>query len=345
MKYLLIICGLLTFLFVGCNENCDTITSPVDDRIVFETNFLQYSDNNYFIDQIYTDTSSGFNIYNLYYGSQTPTISKKYYVKNIEVYISINQISQTYTSIIAHAYLNLPPRSPSVMYPDSLRNNNNVIIIGQEELGRFRLLNEGRDYLFHPETGYITFLFPILSQDRIAVAYRIENEGLTDSDDLIYGEFISELVNNSKAKAVLKLVKPANLFPAMKDAWNLKMKNIYQINPDIEQIKDLDLDIFLKRSDGSETDKINNIGLLELFGFDRVNKEGIPGSDGKFDDIPGINYDPRTGQIIFPVIQPFGNNIPALLRDYKYQAIYDTLKSYLTMPGNSFIIRGEYKPE
>jgi len=344
MKFLLVSFVLFVLLLGGCNkEESNPITPPVDDRVSFEINFLQYSDNNYFIDEVYTDTSAEFNMYNLYYGSLIQTVLPKYFVKDFEVYISINQINQTLNSIIAHAYIDLPPRTSSNMYSDSLRYSN-IIPVGQEELMRFRLLNEGGDYIFHRETGYITFLSPLQNQDAIAIAYRIENDSPTDSDDLFYGEFFTDLINNSDSIGVLKLVKPMNLNPLFESAWKLKMKNIYQITPYTGQVTDLDLYIYLKNSDGSESNSINNVGLLELFGFDMLTENRSPGSDGKFDNRIGFNFDPRTSEIIFPVIQPFGKNIPPMLNEYKYQAIYDTIKTYLSLPGNSFIIRGKYKP-
>ncbi len=343
MKYLLISFVLFTLLFIGCNnENCNPITTPFDARESFEINFLEYSDNNYFIDQVYSDTVASFNIYNLFYGNITPIILPKYFVKEIEVYQAINRIDQTQNSIEATAYINLPSRLSGTMYSDSLRYQNNIIA-GEIEATRFRLLNEGSDYLFHSETGYITFLYPLMDQDVIAIAYKIENNPGVE-DDLNYGEFISELVNNSKTRGVLKLVKPKNLHPQYEAAWNLKMKNIYQITPYIGQIKIAELDIYLKKHDGTESNIINNIRLLELFGLDRFNENAMPIPDGKFDNRIGINFEPRTSEIIFPVIQPFGNNIPFILNDYKYQAIYDTIKSYLSIPGNSFIIKGKYKP-
>ena len=66
--------------------------------------------------------------------------------------------------------------------------------------------------------------------DILAVAYRIEGESRDRSDDIIYGEFMAELVKNSKTEAVLKLVKPSNNQPLFEDAWELKMKNIYKIS-------------------------------------------------------------------------------------------------------------------
>lgn len=331
---------IITF-FIGCNkEECDPITPPVDDRISFEVNFIQYSDNNYFIDEVYADTTSELNMFNLYYGNIPPTVLIKYYVKYLEVYQSINVVSQS--SVYASAYIDLPPRSESSKYPDSLRYNFNPIV-GQEEVGRFRLLSEGRDYLFHPETGYITFLSTLNEQDIVAIAYKIQDEW-GQNEDLCYGEFFTDLINNSDSIAVLKLVKPRNLQPAFTKAWKLKMRNIYQITPYMGQITNLDLDIFLKKADGSESNSINNVGLLELFGFDKFTQNGNVGADGKFDNRIGYNIEPRTSEIIFPFIQPFGNNIPSMLNEYKYQAIYDTIKVFLSLPGNSFTIKGKYKP-
>lgn len=342
MKYLLISLVIFSMLFIGCNkEECDPITPPVDDRIPFEINFLEYSDNNYFIDQVYTDTSAAFNMYNLYYGSVTPIILPKYFVKEIEVYKSVNSIFEE--GIEATAYINLPPRSSDSMYADELRNVN-TIISGQNDAALFRLLDEGNDYIFNPVTGWIGFINPLMDQDIIAIAYKIDNDSPGYNDDLYYGEFISELVNNSKTRGVLKLVKPRNLQPAYELAWNLKMKNIYPIAPYIGQVTDLDLDIYLKKSDGTESNTINNIRLLELFGFDKVNESAMPVPDGKFDNRRGFNIEPRTSEIIFPVIQPFGKNIPFVLDEFKYQAIYDTMKAFLSMPGNSIIIKGKYKP-
>ncbi len=340
MRHILIPVILFGILFIGCKKDCNPVTTPVDDRIPFEINYLQYSENNYFLDTVYANTSE-YGTFNLYYGKFPPAVLPKYYIKNIEVYKSINQISDDIESIFACVYIDLPPRSSSDMYSDLFRNIN-IVTPGNNLSGRFKLLSKNNDYIFHAETGYITFLNPIQDDDVYAAAFRIENNTPSDSDDLYYGEFISELVSNSKKIGVLKLIKPNNLQPFFKEAWQLKMKNIYQVTPSTEPISNLDFDIYLKKSDGTESNKINNMRLLELFGFDKMNEEGTPGTDGKFDNISGINYEPNTGEIIFPFIQPFGDNIPAVLKNYKYQAIYDTVKSYLSLPGNSFIIKGKY---
>jgi len=328
---------ILTFLF-GCDEeDCPPCSTPTDERIAFEMNYLEYSDNNFFIDEVYSDTSSQLNMFNLYYGNIPPIINVQYLVKEIEVYKSINQIGQNF--IYAFAYIDLPPRQASTKYPDSLRYNPDLIA-GEEEAGRFGLLSEGRDYLFHPETGYITFLSSLHNQDAIAVAYKIEGQ----QNNIIYGEFFADLIHNHDSAAVLKLVKPRNLQPSFSKAWKLKMKNLYKLIPYLGEAIDVDLDIYLKRADGTETNSINNRRLLELFGFDKIKEDGSLGPDGKFDNRIGYNYDPRTSEIIFPVIEPFGENIPSELIDYKYNLIYDTSKTFLSLHANYFVVKGKYRP-
>ena len=327
---------ILTFLF-GCDEeDCPPCSTPTDNRISFEMNFLEYSDNNYFIDDVYADTSSGLNIFNQYYGNIPSIVTYEYYVNEIEVYKSINQLIGP-SFIYANAYIDLPQRSASSKYPDSLRYNSELIA-GEEEAGRFGLLSEGRDYLFHRATGHITFLWSLNDHDVIAVAYKAFG-------NIIYGEFFTDLINNHDSVAVLKLVKPRNLEPAYSKAWKLKMKNIYKMIPYRGEATDVDLDIYLKKADGMETNSINNRRLLELFGFDKFHENGGPGPDGKFDEIPpGLTYERKSSEIIFPVLEPFGENIPTELIDYKYNLIYDTSKTFLSLPANYFIIKGKYKP-
>lgn len=342
MKYLIISVVLFLTFYIGCNEkDCNPVSPPIDDRVSFEISFLDYSENNYFIDEIYSDTSSNLNLYNLYYGGSTPIVKTNYLVKDIEVYLSISTSYQN--SILAWAHIDLPARSLNEKYPNSYRELIEPIP-GEEELSKFRLLHEGRDYIFHRETGYLTFMIPIQGMDIVAAAYRIENDSPSHVDDSFYGEFFTDLINNSDSVGVLKLIKPRNLQPIYEAAWKLKLKNHYQITPFIGQVTDLDLDIYIKRADGTESNLINNVRLLELFGLDKLNADGSPGPDGKFDYRSGITFRPQTSEIIFPVIEPFGNNIPAILSEYKYQAIYDTFKTLLTLPDNKFIIKGKYKP-
>ena len=51
MRYSVIFSVLFVVFFIGCNDKeCDPVSPPIDDRVSFEISFLDYSDNNYFID-------------------------------------------------------------------------------------------------------------------------------------------------------------------------------------------------------------------------------------------------------------------------------------------------------
>ena len=324
---------LLTLLLSCDKEDCPPCSTPTDDRISFEMNFLEYSDNNYFIDDVYVDTSSGLNIFNQYYGNIPSIVNYEYYVNEIEVYKSINTSGPNF--IHACAYIDLPKRLATSKYSDSLRFNG-APIAGEEEAGRFWLLSEGRDYLFHRATGNITFLWSLNDHDAIAVAYK--------TPGIIYGEFFTDLINNHDSVAVLKLVRPRNLQPTYLKAWKFKMKNIYKMIPYRGEATDVEMDIYLKKADGTETNSVKGKRLLELFGFDTFHENGDSGPDGKFDNFPGITYERESSEIIFPVLEPFGLNIPQTLEEYKYDLIYDTAKTYLTLPANYFVIKGKYNP-
>jgi cell surface protein SprA len=348
MKNLITFITFALLLLVGCKEdcNCPTDSSTQDTGASFEISTTEYSDNDYFLDEVYTDTTADLNLYNQFYGNTLPIVSPKYYVKNIEVFKSVATISLPPEALITGiAYTNLPPRNFSNLYSDSLRNIQ-VITPGQVESTRFQQLSEGSDYIFHPETGYLSLLFDIKDSEVLAVSYSIENELSAFEDDIIYGEFLEELVNSPDTILVLKLIKPRNLIPSFEDAWKLKLKNIYKIEPYLGGVTNLDFDIYLQLLDGTEIDKINGQSFLQIFGFDKFDEQGNNVPDGKLDDRPGLTYNPETSEIIFPVIQPFGKNLPAVLDDsLMFQPIYDTTKSAASHYNhNKFIIKGKYVP-
>jgi cell surface protein SprA len=138
------------------------------------------------------------------------------------------------------------------------------------------------------------------------------------------------------------MIKPPYLNPDMKDAWKLQLKNIYRIDLGTI-IKSIDLNIYYK---------INNLlfsswysdSFLRLFGFDQINSSEAPVPDGKFDQRPYFTYLPSTSDIIFPVLQPFGNNCPKQVLDLCYHAIYDSSKSSLTQK-DGFVIKGSIVPD
>ena len=281
-----------------------------------------YSENHYFIDQVYTDST----LFRQYFFNVPSIVNNNLFVNEIEVWKSINVItSDKSNERSANAYLNLEPISPGGRYPDSLRKKIENPVLGKEETGRFKLLRQGVDYILHPNTGFISFKTSIQTQDVIAIAF---NQGPAD---VTYGEFIAAAQDTF---LVLKLIKPGNLQPQFTDAWQLKLKNIYPTGSRNIKKEGFNFSIKYEVIGQDPTDELQttsgNVKLLEAFGFDQQGEGGNPNPDNKFDWRPGYTIFPETGEIIFSTLQPFGNNIPPDLdsEDLKYSLIYDTTKTF-----------------
>jgi len=287
-----------------------------------------YSDNHYFVDSIYADTV-GLNLFANYYGNDPPLVNETFQIAQIEVWKSTNQILADQSKIkYGNCYINLPPLPSGGTYPDSLSDPTTFeTISGQQETGRFLLLTEGVDYEVRPATGFISMKTSVTEQDIIAVAFKQGPNGTTNT----YGQFNST-VNQEDSVIVLKLVKPQNLQPQYKKAWNLKLKNIYPTGARNIQSEGFEFKIKYEVVGQDPTDELQtnqgNILLLNAFGLDKYDAAGQPNPDNKFDFIPGKTIFVETGEIIFPKLQPFGKNIIPSLDDYNYQQIYDTTKTY-----------------
>ena len=86
--------------------------------------------------------------------------------------------------------------------------------------------------------------------------------------------------------------------------------------------------------------------LIQAFGLDKTDKSGTSTQpDGAFDYAPGRTILPATGEIIFPVLQPFGRDFPSSLpSDLKYTSIYDTTVTFAKQDNtqDKFLFTGEY---
>lgn len=321
----------------------------------FEVHAYNYSQNHFFVDTVYTDEDK--NIFNKYFGKATPELEAGYFIKDIQVW-------KTTTGLYnpgerkANAFINLPPKSNGELYePANSRNrdggwsdsnytaNSATNVINS----RFILLTEGTDYVIHPETGFITFKTSIQQQDAIAVAYRLEGSTPSAIDDIYYGEFTQAATNAGVNRLVLKLIKPPNLQPKFKTAWKLQLKNIYPTGG--RKIKEEGFNALIKfRTEGQEPqDNIGGKKLIQEFNLDKTDKSKTGGPDGAFDFYAGRTIFPETGEIVFPVLQPFGKDFPKSLdQSLKYQLIYDTTSTGAQQAGainDKFTITGEYSAD
>ena len=196
-------------------------------------------------------------------------------------------------------------------------------------------LEQGRDYEFHPQLGYISLNQNLSNDEVLGVAFQYTING----EVFQVGEFanggidattISEddnLIENNTL--VVKLLK-SNITNVEDPIWDLMMKNIYATGAFQLSPEDFKLNILYANptprnyltpvepfpaSAASQGKPLEERILLEVLNFDRLNiyNDLQPGGDGFFDYLPGITVDTQSGRIIFTKVEPFGEFLFDLL--------------------------------
>lgn len=188
-----------------------------------------------------------------------------------------------------------------------------------------RKLEQGRDYQFDTQLGYVS-LNQRLSNDEVlgvAFQYTINGEvfqvgefanGGVDATTVSGG--VNPIIENNTL--ILKLLK-SNITNVDDPIWDLMMKNIYATGA--FQLSEEDFKLNILYSDPTPRNYITpvdpNAGwpvgyeeriLIDIFNLDRLNvyNDVQPGGDGFFDYVPGITVDTQSGRIIFTKVEPFG---------------------------------------
>ncbi|MEN8191494.1 MAG: cell surface protein SprA [Bacteroidota bacterium] len=310
----------------------------------FEISAANYSDNHYFLDAVYANTDEQHNFFNNYYGNATAIetdSSRKYFVKELEVWRTASgSYVETDKQRKVNAFIDLPSIPVGNSIDPSYKDASLTSEAGRSIINNyFEPLVDGIDYVYNPYTGYISFKTNIQKSDGIAVAYRIEGEG---GVNLQYGEFITNLEDS--AVAVLKLIKPDHELTPESPAWNLKLRNIYPLGGREINEEEFKLDIYYEIAGQEPRNDYNGVKLLENFGFDFYDDSKNPKPDGAFDFMQKTIM-PETGEIIFPVLQPFGEDLPAALPDtIAYQNVYNKTKTFARedRTKDKFRIKGSY---
>ena len=188
-----------------------------------------------------------------------------------------------------------------------------------------RKLEQGRDYQFNSQLGYISLNQRLSNDEVLGVAFQYTVNGQVFQ----VGEFanggvdattvsggVNPIIENNTL--ILKLLK-SNITNVDDPIWDLMMKNIYSTGA--FQLDQEDFKLNILYSDPTPRNYITpvnpNVGwpagledriLLSVFNLDRLNiyNDIQPGGDGFFDYVPGITVDPQTGRIIFTKVEPFG---------------------------------------
>jgi cell surface protein SprA len=283
----------------------------------FSKRAYEYSTNHFFVDTLYASQNADLNLFYRYYGSATPDKDPTKEIYNLEVWKSTTQITKNPNERNANAYIDLKGIGKDQQYSDEYRKT----ITGgdgKSETSRFVLLQEGSDYIVHAETGWITFLTTVNDADIIACAY---SNHLGPGQDVYYGELLK---NAKDSLLVLKLIKPKGLQPAYTTAWKLQLKNIYRIGATGIKKEGFEFDVKREVEGQEPVSNVGNINFLNAFGLDLYDESGTQAKpDNKFDWREGLTIMPSSGEIIFPVLEPFGANLPTGLdTTYNFPQIY-----------------------
>ncbi|KAB7529228.1 cell surface protein SprA [Flagellimonas olearia] len=246
-----------------------------------------------------------------------------------------------------------------------------------------RKLEQGRDYQFNSQLGYISLNQRLSNDEVLGVAFQYTINGQVYQ----VGEFanggvdattvsggVNPIVENNTL--ILKLLK-SNITNVEDPIWDLMMKNIYATGA--FQLDEEDFKLNILYSDPTPRNYITpvdpNAGwpngledriLINVFNLDRLNvyNDIQPGGDGFFDYVPGITVDPQSGRIIFTKVEPFGEYLfeelgggtydiendqgyNANQRRYVFRNMYAKTKaaSLQDAEKNRFQIKGRYKSQ
>ncbi|HYE57771.1 MAG TPA: cell surface protein SprA, partial [Rhodothermales bacterium] len=228
------------------------------------------------------------------------------------------------------------------------------------QTGSFKLLVPQRDYYVDKTFGYVSLNQQLGDNEALAVAYSYIDQSGTKVQ---IGDFASEGTvggNASENALFLKLLRrkspqapSPSLLPA---AWPLEMRNIYSLRGRGLDPQDFNLSVEYEPPGGAPSQQlpVASTGartLLTITGLDRLGAGDRPGSDNRFDYLPGYTIDADRGLTIFPYVEPFGARIASAVgnapqagalvyRDLYYQKQEEARRNTLL---DVYRIRGKYQ--
>jgi len=223
------------------------------------------------------------------------------------------------------------------------------------------------DYYYNPQVGFLSLSQPLQADEVLGVAFQYSYNGKVYQ----VGEFSQDVppdTTNTKAGTqkvlILKLLKATSQRTNL-PLWDLMMKNVYSLKTKdgsyLSSIQPTDFKLNVLYEEPSlgqkrflpEGDR-PGVPLITILNLDRLNTRNDPLPDGVFDYIEGFTVISQQARIIFPLLEPFGEDLanaafagsPQDLRDkYVYYPLYDTIKEIAKTYANldRYVISGYAK--
>lgn len=234
---------------------------------------------------------------------------------------------------------------------------------GFQQVRDFEFVEQARrlaptEYTVNTKLGYISLNQALNYDEVLAVSFQYT----IGSNTYQVGEFSTDI--SAPKNLVLKLLKSTNVsvkFPM----WDLMMKNIYSIGAYQVNPEDFRLEVwYANRNTGVDINYIpegtlNGRPLIQVVELDNLNAQGDAQPDGVFDFIDGVTINASNGRIIFPQVEPFGNDLRkkfspqeqgpltlgGIAGKYVFQELYDStrVRAEQLLDKNRFKLKGTYK--
>lgn len=219
-----------------------------------------------------------------------------------------------------------------------------------EKVESARLLSSS-EYTLNSTLGYISLKSALSTDEVLAVAYEYTCNGKVYQ----VGEFSSDVSATSQS-LYLKMLRGTTVSPKL-PMWKLMMKNVYSLGAYQLQKKNFKLNIkYLSDTTGQEINYIpaptvSDKPILQLMNLDRLDSNQETNPDGFFDYIEGYTVISSSGKVIFPVAEPFGDNLerkigdPAIAEPYVFHELYDStlVVARQFADKNKYSLVGEYQ--
>ena len=250
----------------------------------------------------------------------------------------------------------ISPANMNVRFQDDA-NNELINNFGLQPVADFKIIQARKlrpnDFYLDPKLGYISLNIRLDPDEVLAVAFEYTYNGKVYQ----VGEFAQDVpVDPTRTNVLFTKMLKSSAVSTSSPLWDIMMKNIYSLGAFQINNEDFRLDVYYKDPGGGEkrfipSGNVNGIPLIELLDLDQLNTLNDPQPDGLFDFIPNVTIRPQNGRLIFPVLEPFGEDLRKkfdnsnIANRFVYDVLYDsTITIAQQFPElNRYVVRGKYK--
>jgi len=216
------------------------------------------------------------------------------------------------------------------------------------------------EYTIHPQLGFISLNRRLADSDVLAVAYEYTVSG--QSEVFRVGEFTSDGII-APDNIVVKLLR-SEIISTEIPMWDLMMKNVYSLQTYRMQSDGFRLELLYADDEtgvpinvlqNAQTAGISDKTLLNLLNIDRLDQSQFetPEGDGYFDYVEGATVNSEKGYIIFPTVEPFGDDLQTKLTNvadeqFIFNELYEITQSEAKnnfQNKDKYVLKGYHKSE